>query len=421
MLVAPLVLAANVPVGNAAPASEDERTGAAPAVEFDLAEPFAATRPGAAPGPSDPKLSRITFYQVDASGNPGAAIYSEQLGYLRGGSGAVHVRVGVADPEGFRIAFGLGEAPDANWFSQPLWVSLETCRKVIRQGDADRCDLESNPAWTVWLATRLDAAPIAQSVLSVPLSALPDEVILEDELEQALAAERRAWQDAVAAVEANLALETARAKAEEARLSGALQEERRARQTADDLERQARSAEDAAINSELAAVEARRVADSSALHSALQTEIGERVAADQAVIDIAGEQARGAANALGSALATPGGAQVAWENITGRPTTSVQLVTSIESTWVTVLSTGCLIPGLCGDKGRVTGSVFCPNGTAVLACTVDRTVALSSGPSLTEVDGQRGCTVTYDGDLFSPTRAGVPSIALLSASCMGIQ
>lgn len=225
------------------------------------------------------RLARAKVFEVFAGVRATQPFYAEDLGYLYSNRGQVKIRLGGRDVSAFRSAFKLDAHPDEVMFNRPLVATIELCAFVLRQaGQPDRCDEARANAWELQQPeVALDAAPIAQTVARVPLSALPPEVVLQTELDAAVEAEAQARAKAVAAVQANLDLETARARAAEAALRNDLNAVAAARQQAMDAERQARAAADLALSAELSAERQARIAADAALGNALSAEVASRV------------------------------------------------------------------------------------------------------------------------------------------------
>ena len=382
----------------------------AQAVEFDLSRPLSRNR-GQGQPMSGPALGRVTFYAIGEDGSHDTSIYSEELGYVTTSGGVAHLVVGSSDPEGFATAFGLDGHPDDNLFNGSLWVVLESCSRAVKNDGADYCDTSQTPAWMPWIENRLEAVPVASTVLSVPIFALPPEVVLQDELEAALAAERAAWEAAVAAVKAAVDAERARAEAAESTLSNGLNAEAAARLAADNAEAVARQAADTALAQEIAAVDARRAADALAAQQALSDEAATRASGDAAAVTSAQGYTDTAVGGLRSALATPGsGATVAWDNITGRSSAGFVLDSHVVQTFDSVTKNGCVL--FC-DPAFKTVEASCPDGQALTECSSSTTGRIGETAVVqSSASGRPACSASYDEN-----GTGLGFLVYVTAAC----
>lgn len=128
----------------------------------------------AAGGVDGPQRTRVRLATLSADAPP-ATFYTEDLGTVTFAKGFVYLRLGRADPEGFAAAVGLDGHPDDNRLLGDVEVLVDTCSSV-RNGACE--------SWVEHrLPGRLGSLPTAVSALSVPLSGLPPEVVLECQLD----------------------------------------------------------------------------------------------------------------------------------------------------------------------------------------------------------------------------------------------
>ncbi len=338
------------------------------AVEFDVTLQPAPTRQPLLPFPLDGwRLTRVKVFELIAGAHGDEPFYTEELGYVRFDDGRAHITLGGTSAETFRHAFKLDRSPDDSLFSHPLSIQLEACNRVHHGwGSAkDTCD-DRPDSWTLQgREVPLNAVPLAMSVAQVPLFALPQEVVLQNELDTALAAERRANEAALAAIRAAAAAEQDRATQAEASLRSDVAALADAERRATDAEAAARQAADTSLAAQLAAEQATRAAQDARLESMIVDESLARQSGDQQAVETArGIAAEGDQRIL-SSLATPGAAVVSYANLVGVPGAGHLDIKQVVTT--TFFQDQCVLGIGFGSSGI--GGATCPDGYVMTGCT----------------------------------------------------